>query len=76
MDDADIDTSDIPGAGEEFFSRAKLRLGGLEITPAEIVMLRLEPELAAWVRSIVPSRSQDIAAALKRLRLELNPAKP
>ena len=75
MDDADIDTSDIPEADEEFFGRAKLRLGGREIIPAEIVMLRLGPELAAWVRSMVPSRSQEIAAALKRLRLELNPTK-
>jgi hypothetical protein len=75
MDDTDVDVSDIPEAGEEFFSRAKRRFGGREVTTAEIVTLRLEPGLAAWLRSIVPAHSQEIEAALERLRRELNPAK-
>ncbi len=75
MDDTDVDSSDIPEAGEEFFRRAKLRFDGREVTAAEIVTLRLEPELAAWLRSIAPAHSQEIEAALERLRRELNPAK-
>ena len=74
MDDTGIDSSDIPEAGEEFFHRAKLRFGGREVTAAEIVTLRLEPGLAAWVRSIAPAHSREIEAALERLRKELNPA--
>ena len=74
MDDTDVDTSDIPEAGEEFFHRAKLRFEGREVTAAEIVTLRLEPGLAAWVRSIAPAHCQEIEAALERLRAELNAA--
>ena len=73
-DDTGIDSSDISEAGEEFFHHAKPRFGGREVTAAEIVMLRLEPGLAAWVRSIAPAHSREIEAALERLRKELNPA--
>ena len=75
MDDTDVDSSDIPEASEDFFRRAKLRFGDRDVTAAEIVTLRLEPGLAAWVRSITPAHSQEIEAALEHLRRELSPAK-
>jgi hypothetical protein len=69
--DADIDTSDIPEADEDFFERAKLNFGGRPVTPEEMVTLCLEPELAAWVRSMATAHSQKFEAALKRLREEM-----
>ena len=45
MDDREIDTSDIPELGEDFFRRAELRV---PVKPA--VTIRLDADVLAWFK--------------------------
>jgi uncharacterized protein (DUF4415 family) len=46
MKDEDIDTSDIPPLGPDFFKNAVLRLP----VPKELVSIRLDADVLAWYR--------------------------
>ncbi|MBE9080089.1 hypothetical protein IQ241_22820 [Romeria aff. gracilis LEGE 07310] len=49
MTDDDIDTSDIPPLGDEFFSQAKLRMPASSAT--ETVAVRVDSETLLWFQS-------------------------
>ena len=64
MRDEDIDTSDIPEQGEEFFEAAELRL------PKKTVCIRLDADVLAWFKAQgkVPDQNQRRAAGAQRGR--------
>ena len=61
LDDASIDTSDIPPLSDSFFSRAKLR----PAPPPVHVTLDMDPEVLAWFQSQGVEWEQRINAALR-----------
>lgn len=61
MTDGQIDTSDIPALGEDFFTNAKLRL------PANLkeVKILIDPSVLAWFQSQGEDWPQRLNAALR-----------
>jgi uncharacterized protein (DUF4415 family) len=47
MSDQEIDYSDLPPQGEEFFRNAQLRLP----TPKQTVTIRLDPDVVSWFKA-------------------------
>jgi uncharacterized protein (DUF4415 family) len=61
MTDDEIDTSEIPLLGEEFFAAAKWRLP----KPKVKVTVEIEPEVMEWFKSQGEHYQRDLAAALR-----------
>ncbi|MGF1497288.1 MAG: BrnA antitoxin family protein [Elainellaceae cyanobacterium] len=62
MSDEDIDTSDIPPLGDEFFAKAKLRMPASSLAT---VAIRVDSETLAWFQSKGEEAEQHMAAALR-----------
>jgi hypothetical protein len=60
----DIDLSDSPELGPEFFEKAELRLPG----GSTEIRTRLQPDVAGWLRTIEGSRDEVINEALREYR--------
>jgi uncharacterized protein (DUF4415 family) len=63
MTDAEIDTSDSPPLGEEFFQRARLRRPSPEALVE--VTLHLDPEVLKWFQQEKSEFEREINAALR-----------
>ena len=61
LTDDQIDTSDIPPLGDNFFARAQLRLPDGRV----VVRVPVAPEVAAWYRKHGPDQESHMAAALR-----------
>lgn len=59
--DADIDFSDIPPLGEDFFREARLRMP----KPKKMVSIRLDEDVLAWFKRKGPGYQTRINAVLK-----------
>ncbi len=59
--DADIDVSDIPPLGEDFWREARLRLP----KPKQMVSIRLDEEVLVWFKRKGPGYQTRINAVLK-----------
>lgn len=62
MSDNDVDTSDIPPLGDEFFSKAKLRMPSSSL---DTVSIRVDPETLAWFKSKGEEAEEHMSAALR-----------
>jgi len=63
MTDSEIDTSDIPPLGDEFFQRARLRRPSPESLVE--VTLHLDPEVLRWFQKEESEFEREINAALR-----------
>jgi uncharacterized protein (DUF4415 family) len=61
MNDADIDTSDIPPLSDEFFAKAQLRMP----KSAVAITVQVDPDTLAWFQSQGNTAGQQMSAALK-----------
>ncbi|MFN8490231.1 MAG: BrnA antitoxin family protein [Caldilineaceae bacterium] len=61
MSDDEIDTSDIPPLGEEFFKKAKVRWP----KPSETIIVQVDPDVLAWFQALGNDYEQRINAALR-----------
>ncbi len=62
MTDADIDTSDIPPLGEEFFAKATLRMPQ---STASVVAVPMDTETLGWFQAQGEGAERHMAAALR-----------
>lgn len=61
LDDADIDTSDIPPLGEDFFATAHVRRPGEKIP----LTLQLDPDVVNWFKNLGEGYQSYINEVLK-----------
>lgn len=69
MPDEQIDVSETPEADEAFFASAQLRYGGKPVSPAELVVIKAAPDVAAWLRNAADDELEEASAALRELML-------
>ncbi|MFQ5594271.1 MAG: BrnA antitoxin family protein [Anaerolineae bacterium] len=61
MSDADIDTSDIPPLGKDFWENAELRMPQRKVP----ITIRLDPDVLAWFRALGKGYQTHINAVLR-----------
>ncbi len=61
LTDEDIDTTDIPQLGEDFFANARLRMPQENVA----VTVKMEPTLLSWFQSLGNDYEQRMVAALR-----------
>ena len=64
MTDEEIDTSDVPPLGEDFFARATLRMPRAERAPVS-VHLTVDPDVLAWYQAQGEGYERRMEAALR-----------
>lgn len=65
MGDEEIDTTDLPEAGDDFFERAELRYAGQPMSADELVVLRTTPDIARWLREASQVEREEAVSALR-----------
>ena len=61
LTDDDIDTTDIPPLGEDFFANAELRMPQESVA----VTVKMEPTLLSWFQALGSDYEQQMVAALR-----------